>query len=126
MEQEQFLQVFDLGEIIVTGLVAAQRTDPKSGGGDSGRRSTVGHAGVHMVEVTWKTEDTGGGGGGDALAVAVELLELLTARTGAASAGVAAIGTAPDVAHHRSRGIVVAAGVRDRRCHHSRGGRRGG
>lgn len=127
VEQQQLLQVLDLSEIIVTGLVAAQRTNAESGGRGGGRRSTVGHAGVHMIEVTWETEDaSGSGGAGGALALAVHLLKVLTARAGAAAA-VVAVGTAPDVAHRHHRGgrIVVAGGVRHGRCHHRRGRRQG-
>jgi len=127
VEQQQLLEVFDLGEIIVTRLIAAQRTDAESGGrgGRGGsRRSTVGHAGIHMIEVTWKTMDTGGSGvATGTLAVAVHFLELLVACAGATTAAgvvIVTIGTAPDAAHRHHRGGRIAAGVCGSRCHHSR------
>lgn len=126
MQQQQLLQVLDLGEIVLTGLVAAEGADAEGRG--RGRCPAVGHAGVHVIEVAGEAEDAGGGGSSGCGAaavddgldvVAVNLLELLAARVVAI---VAVIGTEPDVAHHHCRRmIIVAAGDRVAACrHHSR------
>ncbi|OAD58745.1 hypothetical protein WN48_10290 [Eufriesea mexicana] len=61
MKKQKFLEMFDFCEIVLTWFITSKRTDTKSRG-SSGccRSSAVCHAGVHVIEITGKTEYTSG------------------------------------------------------------------
>lgn len=61
MKKQEFLKMFDFCEIVLTWFVTSKRTDTKSGGGSGYcRSSAICHAGVHVIEITGKTEYSSG------------------------------------------------------------------